>query len=375
MDALPVGTHLQDGAFVIERLLASSNFSFTYLAREETLRRAVALKEFFPLGCRRDVAAKGVLPQRLPAAFEAAREKFLEEARVLAGFHHPGIVAVHNFFQENNTAYMAMDFLSGQTLGQLLAAGHAFSEDEAIEIASRVGATLEIVHGSNFLHCDLTPDNIFRCDDGQLVLLDFGLSTRLETTHYGTRDLNSALRFGTPGYAPIEQYAAEGVLSEATDIYALAATLYHLLTGQAPLSATDRAYGIALPAPRELNPRLSVFLDAALLRGLQMLPSARPASAREFADHLQNCKGFESARAQLIAVFRARAQQLQSGQNQTSKSTPNNAMQTRTTTPTQPVQDDSGCVQFAFVAYLMLWLFCGVIWMAWLIVQFLYVRW
>jgi len=375
MDALPAGTRLHQNAFIIERTLASSNFSFTYLAREETLRRAVALKEFFPLGCRREDGAKGVLPPAQPAAFEAAREKFLQEARILAGFHHSGIVAVHTFFEENNTAYMAMEFLSGQTLAQQLTSRRLFSESEAIEIATRVGATLEVVHGGGFLHCDLTPDNIFQCDDGSLVLLDFGLSTRLNISHYGTRSLNDALRFGTPGYAPLEQYAVAGVLSPATDVYSLAATLYHLLTGQAPAPATDRAYGVDLVSPRALNAGLSLHLDAAILRGLQMSPAARPASAREFAADLRQGKDFEMARRKLIGLFQARAQQLQQRPKQTTPDAPKPAVQARATNPAPPAPDDSGCVQFAFVAYLILWLFAGVICMAWLFLQFIHVRW
>jgi len=376
MDALPAGTRLHGGAFTIECTLAASNFSFTYLAREAFLRRDVALKEFFPLGCRRAEDALGVLPPSLPGSvFENAREKFLEEARALAVFHHSGIVDVHSFFEENNTAYMSMEFLVGQTLGQQLAAQHTFEETEVLEIGQSVAQTLEVVHSGGLLHCDLTPDNIFRCDDGRMVLLDFGLSTRLNVSNYSTCNLNDSLRFGTPGYAPLEQYAASGVLCAATDVYALSATLYHLLTGQMPATATDRAYGLALPTPRELNPRLSSHTSAAILWALQMSPASRPASAREFAAHLRQRSDFEQARAHLMGVLQARIAQLQtrsfpSSQTRDLKSTPSSANNQRSSEP-----DDSGCLQFGFLAYLIFWLFAAVICMAWLFVQFIQVRW
>src|SRR5690606_38598013 len=119
-------------------------------------------------------------PSAPPEEFAKARAQFVEEARVLAQFHHAGVVAVHAFFEANNTAYMAMELLHGSTLRTQLETRGRFSEDEVLVLARKIGQALQAVHDAELLHRDLKPDNIFACDDGRIVLLDFGLSTRLE---------------------------------------------------------------------------------------------------------------------------------------------------------------------------------------------------
>jgi F-box protein 11 len=383
MDALPSGAPLQSGAFVVEATLARSGFGLTYRARDETLRREVALKEFFPSGCRRDPATRGVVPAGLlsSADFAEGRARFLQEARALALFRHPNIVAVHSFFEENNTAYLAMEFLRGSTLLQAIETRGRFSQHETLQIAAQLCNALETVHRAGRLHRDLKPDNIILCHDGRAVIVDFGLSTRfVGDDAYGTRQLDDSQRFGTPGYAPLEQYTQSGHVSEATDIYALGATLYHAFTGQAPPPATDRAFGAKLEAPQRLHGASTPVGDA-LLWALRMKPAARPPSVRAFADRLFAPDDIASARAELIEVLaaRARTRGQHKLQNQTAArraSTPASANPTRAmtgrivTTPRQvqhpdtspqPQDDDSSCFQFAFIAYLMVWLLAAMI--------------
>jgi F-box protein 11 len=382
-DALIANVALHDGDFVIQRTLARSAFAITYQARDEKLRREVAIKEYFPFGCRREASTNRVLPDGLLSLseFEDGRARFLEEARALAPFHHPHIVAVHTFFEANNTAYMVMEYLRGQTLLQLLEEKKRLDEGEVLRIARQLCEALEAVHAANRLHRDLKPENIMQTEARRIVLLDFGLSTRFESDDgYGTRQLGQALRFGTPGYAPLEQYTQAGAVSAATDVYALGATLYHLLTGETPPPATDRAFGARLESPRKWNPQLSTPVCDALLWALRMKPEARPQSVRDFAERLFGRDNIKFARAQFLQLLHLRREVLQREEKQlevlriqalqnAAQSTPlAPTSPTRTMTgapPTSshpnsaPPEEDSGCFQAAFLIYFLLWFFAA----------------
>lgn len=378
MDALPFNAPLQNGAFVVERVLARSGFGLTYRARDETLQRSVALKEFFPSGCRRDPFTSEVQPAGLlsVADFEDGRARFLEEARALALFHHPNIVAVHGFFQENHTAYLAMEFLEGQTLHEHLQSRGALGEREMLRLASQLCDALATVHHAHRLHRDLKPDNVVLCNDNRVVIVDFGLSTRfVGDDAYGTRQLDNAQRFGTPGYAPLEQYTQSGRVSQTSDIYALGATLYHALTGHAPPPATDRAFGSPLEPIRHFQ-SVSTPVKEAIEWALEMKPEARPPSVRAFADRFFARDQSAQVKSQLLGVLTARSVQLQqreAAHRLITSQVPNLPTRTMTgavlTAPesappsTQPLPqaDDSGCFQFAFAAYLVLWLLAGLI--------------
>jgi serine/threonine protein kinase len=372
-DVLLAGATLHGGDYTIRRVLARSVFAVTYEARDEKLRRDVAIKEYFPSGCQRDPSSYRVLPTGLvsPSSFEDGRARFLEEARALAPFHHPHIVAVYTFFEENNTVYMVMEYLQGQTLLQVLEERKQLPEREVLRIASQLCAALEAVHEANRLHRDLKPENVMLSGE-RIVLLDFGLSTRFAADNYSTRQLDEALRFGTPGYAPLEQYTHSGAVSAATDLYALGATLYHLLTGQAPPPATDRAFGTRLEAPQHLNPRISSIASDAILWALRMKPESRPASVRDFARRLFGYDNIQSARAELLALLEWRSKNLQhrlarqssswAHLGHTRSTPPPNPTRTMTgtapvskTTAPLPPEEDSGCFQVAFILYFILW--------------------
>ncbi|MBV9469727.1 MAG: protein kinase, partial [Abitibacteriaceae bacterium] len=158
--SLAAGTGLQGGAYLIQHVLGQGGFGITYLGHDVRLRRPVAIKEFFPTGCLRQ--NERVQPSRTiaPTQYETIKHRFLEEARTLAQFHHPGIVDVYTCFEENDTAYMVMEFLHGKTLLHLLEErSEHLNEAEAVGYIEKVAEALQVVHQAGLLHRDLKPDN------------------------------------------------------------------------------------------------------------------------------------------------------------------------------------------------------------------------
>ena len=268
MTALPIGTKLQNGAFTIGKILGQGGFGITYCGSDTRLNRVVAIKEFFPVGCTRvglDVHSHGLFDV---ASYSNARAKFLQEAQSLAQFRHAGIVHVYTFCEENNTAYLVMEFLRGQTLSQLVESRGALLEKEAVEIIEEVCAAVEELHNQKTLHRDIKPDNIILCDDGRVVLIDFGLTKKVEETlGSSTRQLTATTRFGSDGFAPPEQYLKSGIMGTYSDVYALGATLYFLLTGKVPPSAMERLAGEELTPPENLK-QINQNVNDAVMRAM-----------------------------------------------------------------------------------------------------------
>lgn len=280
---LPKGVRLQGGNYAVGDVLGQGGFGITYKGGDLTLRRYVAIKEFFPQGCTRQgstVAPGGTLSA---ADYAGVKAKFTEEARTLGRFSDPGIVRVFGVFEENNTAYMVMEFLEGQTLSARMTEQGQLDEAEVVAIAEKVGASLAVVHQAGLIHRDIKPDNICLTKEGRVVLIDFGTARSFAT---GKTVKHTTLL--TPGYAPLEQYGSEARFGAYTDIYALAATLYHALTGQIPPQATDRASGVELKAPHLLNSRISAHVSQALVWALQVKASERPQNIRAFLAALKH---------------------------------------------------------------------------------------
>lgn len=281
--ALPPGTILRDSRYIIERRLGQGGFGITYLANDARLRRQVAVKEFFPATCRREGFSVEAAPALAQPEFVQARENFLEEAATLQRFDHDGIVRVHDCFEENGTAYMAMEYLRGQSLSRLLESnGGRLDEAKAVAITEQTTRGLEAMHHEAMLHRDVKPDNIMICEGRGAVLIDFG----------SARDIIGSQAKGhtvmvTPGYAPLEQYARHAQRGAYTDVYALAATLYHLVTGVLPPSAADRAAGVELDSPRELCPDLSPQVEQAIMAAMEMKIGDRPQTVRQFRSMLR----------------------------------------------------------------------------------------
>jgi len=228
--------------YEIKEILGQGGFGITYLAHDANLDEDVAIKEFLPieLASREGDYSIHPLSEGHRKNFEWGLDRFIKEARTLTKFKHPSIVRVRNVFEDNNTAYMVMEYEHGESLQQLLSRRKTLEEAELINIVIPILGGLEVVHETGFIHRDVKPANIFIRDDGSPVLLDFG-SAR-QALGEETKTLTSLV---SPGYAPFEQYYSKSdEQGPFTDIYGLGATLYRAVTGVAPMDAVDRSKSI-----------------------------------------------------------------------------------------------------------------------------------
>ena len=281
--SLPVGAELHQGAYRIGKKLGQGGFAITYLGSEMGVPRAVAIKEFYPsdAGCYRQ--RRTVCPGQLTKQqWDEVKKKFLAEAQSLVRVSHSGVVKVYDSFEENNTGYIVMEFIRGQTLESILEDRGAIPERDALDWIEQAGAALHAVHQANLLHRDLKPANIMLADGRGVVLIDFG--TAREFTAGLSKTMSKVL---TPGYAPLEQYGERGKFGAYTDIYALAATLYHLLTNVTPVASTDRINGVDLDPPTKLNPKIAKSTNDAVLWAMEMAAANRPQSVPEFMKALR----------------------------------------------------------------------------------------
>ena len=279
------GTYLCGGKYRIIRFLNAGGFGCTYEGVHTSLNMRVAIKEFFIQDyCNRDqLTGMVTVGTKSRVEFvEKLRNRFIREARVLSSLVHPGIVKVSDVFEYNGTAYYVMEYIEGQSLGQILKMRGRLAESEAVGYIRQICDALKYIHSKNHLHLDIKPDNIMVKPDGKAVLIDFGASKQLLEGGFGGKTFTT---FGfTPGYAPAEQKSGDSSLySPATDIYSLGATFYHLLTGNIPPNTERRTAGIEVP---RLPSNISQHTRNAVERSLQMNWANRPHTLSQFLDIL-----------------------------------------------------------------------------------------
>ena len=246
---LQPGNTLQGGKYRIEKVLGQGSFGITYLASYATTIEGalgkmavdikVAIKEFFMSEVnQRNEQTHGVEGSS-STIFTNYRIKFRKEAQNLASLHHPHIVQVTDVFDENNTTYYVMQYIEGMSLDSFIASKGRVSAEDAILIAAQIGQALSYMHQRHMLHLDLKPGNIMLDKQGQVHLIDFGLSKQYDSN--GEPESSTSIGMGTPGYAPIEQAnrMGQGKQFQATiDVYAFGATVYKMLTGRRPDDAS-----------------------------------------------------------------------------------------------------------------------------------------
>lgn len=295
--SLPPSTVL-DGRYEITALLGSGGFSIVYEARDlHAGGQTVALKEFFPsqICIRIGSHTVSLRSQREQAVFEQGLRAFLHEARLLRNLDHVGIVRVHNWFEANGTAYIVMKRLRGETLLQRLAANRLPDETTLRTWLGRILSSLELLHEHGVLHRDINPSNIFLTEPDDPVLIDFGAAR--QCIGKVSQSLN---QIASAGYSPLEQYDEAGLEEQKppTDIYALGATLYHVVTRTRPAASTSRAPRDRLrPAAEIAAGRYSPAFLGSIDRAMAMEMEKRWPSCHDWAEALGLSKGPEGQTA------------------------------------------------------------------------------
>ena len=292
---LPTGTLLKQGQYRIEKVIGDGGFGITYQGTD-LANSAIAIKELWPEKAVRQGTSVTWPHAIAPKERQQQIAKFKLEASYLHKCIHPHIVKVYDWFDENDTAYIAMEFVAGETLYDIFKKEGQVSEERVKRYFIQVAEALKVVHANNFLHRDLKPDNIIIDSQDRAVLIDFGATKEFIAGQ--TRELSVTL---TKGYAPLEQYSYKSKRWAATDIYALCASMYEVLTGELPADPVLRVHSESLIPPRQLRPDLSELIERVILTGLQMRVEDRFQSADELIDAL---------RGKLISPIQKRAQEL-----------------------------------------------------------------
>ena len=277
---LSAGTVLHD-RYLVGATLGEGGFGITYVGFDTTLQMKVALKEYYPSGIAARVntvsntVSVGVEKQK--NIFDSGKDSFLNEARSVAQFSKErGIVDVRDFFTENNTAYIVMEFLDGVNLNEYIYKNGVIEAKQTFEMMLPLMRSLQKMHKQNVIHRDISPDNIMRQNDGTLKLMDFGSARQY--SREGSVSLSVVLK---PCYAPYEQYSRKGKQGPWTDVYALCATIYKCITGQTPPDSLDRAIEDDLKKPSELGISIPESLENALMKGLAVHSQDRLQSMNE----------------------------------------------------------------------------------------------
>ena len=271
--ALPIGTIL-NGRYLTGRVLGVGGFGVTYLALDMTLEIPVAVKEFLPSGIAlRDsdhYTMTVTSPEEQPK-YNAGATRFLDEARLLAKLRDvPNIVTVQDYFRENNTAYFVMEYIEGVDLMKYTKTkGGKLSYDETLRLCLPIIDSLAHVHAHNLLHRDISPDNIVVMKNGSTRLLDFGAARLAVDTE---KSKSIILKHG---FAPEEQYRKHGNQGPWSDEYALAATMYLILTGVMPPDALERVHEDTLVPPIKLGVDMPQYANDALMKALAVSASDR----------------------------------------------------------------------------------------------------
>lgn len=273
--------------YIIGQEISSGGFGIVYKALDSKYNTIVAVKEYFPSGLVNRLLGENdvvLVAGKRAKEFDYGKKRFIDEARSIAQFNgNPNIVSVFDYFEENNTAYIVMEYLDGQTLSEHIQQQkgplpYPFCLGVAIDIC----AALTAIHREKIVHRDVSPDNIMICKNGSVKLFDFGAA------RFSAEVTSAVTIVVKPGFAPPEQYEQVNRQDARTDIYALGATLYYAMTGVKPEESTDRKVKDTLVEPSRLNKQIPENVSIAIMRAMSVEPQYRYATADEFAGVLKN---------------------------------------------------------------------------------------
>ncbi len=282
--ALPTGITL--GPYNIRKVIGSGGFGITYLAQEEGTDKLFVIKENYPVEVSfRNMTSLTVGPsgESRKESYDWALTRFLNEAKILSSLSHPNIVPIQKAFKALGTAYYVMPHVEGKELSQAAPAPDIISAEWLQPILEKILSALVYLHGKGLIHRDIKPNNILLRADDEPILIDFGTARALESTHSHTH-------IGTPGYMPLEQLAGKGKRGPWTDIYALGATCYRLITGKVPPHAMDRMEEdeyFPLVGRPSLEGRFPEHFLRSIDKALLMDRSKRWQSAQEWLEALE----------------------------------------------------------------------------------------
>ena len=282
---LKENTTLQSGKYRIIRVLGQGGFGITYLAEHTMLENLVAIKEFFPKDyCDRNDENPNVTigTKNSTDIVQMLQGKFIKEAKNISKLRHPGIITIHDIFQENDTAYYVMDYVDGESLSDMIKRKGPITEEEALGYIRKVADAIDYMHSKSMNHLDIKPANIMiRKSVNEPVLIDFGLAKQYDASGGQTSTTPIGI---SHGYAPIEQYRPGGVatFTPQTDIYAIGATLYAILTATIPPHYSDILED-GLPA---LPSSISTSTAFAIEKAMEVKKNKRPQSVSDFLSFL-----------------------------------------------------------------------------------------
>lgn len=292
------GHLLQNGKYKLSNTIGQGGFGITYKGMWHTEVKGslgkvktdvpVCIKEyFFKDYCSRNTKTNAVEihSETGTILFHKFKEKLLKEASILSAVHHPYIVNVLEVFEENNTAYIAMEYIAGASLRQRMEKEGILSENSMLKYIHQVGEALQFVHEKNILHLDIKPSNILIDSQDNARLIDFGVSKRYDMD--SSQDTSTTMLTLSKGFASIEQYDDEGTLlfSPHPDIYSLGATMYNLLTGKIPTESILRATK-ELEKPTAFNPEITSKTESVIVKAMQVIPTDRYASVTDMLNAL-----------------------------------------------------------------------------------------
>ncbi len=301
--------------YVLGRVLGDGGFGITYIGYDKALKRKVAVKEFFPNECATRQSGD---TQVTPLSGERGErymnglKSFQEEAQRLANLGSvEGVVNVYDVFADNGTAYIVMEYLSGDTVAQMVEKSKSLGFGKTMNIIVPVLRSLVKIHKAGIIHRDISPQNIIRTKEGKIVLIDFGAAR--QNSFSMSKSVSIILK---QGYAPIEQYDNKLEQNSWTDVYAVAATMYYMLTGVTPDFANSRLLTDTLVPISELKEGLPPQLDGFLQKALAVRPEDRTQTAQELLDQLMTLKDFkkDSSKKKTKNPEKVATQRIQKGQ-------------------------------------------------------------